>query len=391
MSAPEGEMPQPPQAVVVAQPAMERHDLSVLALPIYGLLFIGAVYALYFAATFMVPVFAAVLLNIIFSPLSRNLAKRRVPPPVSAFLLVLLLSGGLVSLSILLSEPIQDWLDRLPYLAWEIKGKLQEVMRPVEGVAQVTREVDELAKAAGVGAEGASEVTIKGPKFSSQLFESLQTLVLQLAIISALLFFLLASGDLFKERLVAMVSGLRGKKQVLVIMKKIEQDAAGYILTVSIINFLLGASVGLALWALGLPNAALWGVMAGLLNFIPFVGAIVGAAVVFMVALITLETIAAAAIAPLLYLGINILEAQFLTPAILGRKLTINPVAIFLFVLFWGWLWGVPGALMAVPILVVMRALCDNIEKFNVVALFLNGDISPSLHRWRASTVKTPR
>ncbi len=346
-----------------------------LMLPAYGLLFLAVFYTVYFAASLLIPLVAAALLKIVLSPVCRRLQARGVPTPISAGAIVLLLSCGLVFSTILLSAPIADWVDRLPTITWQVKDKLQDILQPVQEVQQATKEVDELAKKAGLGGQDVSEVTIQRPTLSAQLFESIQTLVMQLAIIAVLLFFLLASGDLFKERIVALFPGLGEKKRVLKIMKQIENDASSYIITICVINLALGTAIALALWALGIPNAILWGLMAGLLNFIPYVGALIGASMIALVALISQDSLSVTIAAPLIYLGINTLEAQFLTPTTLGRKLTINPVAIFVFIFVWAWLWGVPGALMAVPILVVLRAYSDNVERLSSISLFLNADV----------------
>lgn len=354
--------------------------VKVPTLAVYGILILAVFYTLYFAASLLIPIAIAVLLNVIFSPVGRSLVRRGVPNVVSAALIVIVLMGAIISSTFLLSNPVSDWVDRLPTIAWQIKGKLADLMQPVESVKQITTQVDDIASSATAGETGEAESTveIKGPSLSDQLFDSVQTIALQLGVVATLLFFLLASGELFKERFIAMVPGLKGKKQVLTIMQRIEKDASTYLLTMIGINFSLGLTIGVALWFLGLPNAVLWGFMAMFLNFIPYVGAIVGTGIVFMVALISQDSLTITLAAPLIYIGLSITEGQFITPSVLGRKLTINPVIIFVSVLFWGWMWGVPGAVMAVPILVTLRAFCDNIESLHLVSLFLRGKTPPA-------------
>lgn len=359
----------------------DDRKVKVPTLAVYGILILAIFYALYFAASLLVPIAIAILLNVIFSPVARSLAKRRIPNAISAAFIVIFLIGSIALSTVLLSNPVSDWIDRLPTVTWEIKSKLGDLLQPVESVKEITTQVDDIAKSATADNSGNrdSTVEIRGPSLSDQLFESVQEIVLQLGVVATLLFFLLASGDLFKERFIAMVPGLKGKKQVLTIMQRIEKDASTYLLTMSAINFLLGTVVGLTLWFLGLPNAVLWGFMAMVLNFIPFVGAIVGAGIVFMVALLSQDSLSITLAAPLIYIGFSVMEGQLITPSVLGKKLTINPVIIFVFVLFWGWMWGVPGAVMAVPILVILRAFCDNIEGFHLVSLFLRGKTSRAI------------
>lgn len=352
----------------------DTHKLiKVVAVSLIGILSLGVLYTLHYAVDFVLPIVVAILLNVIFSPVSRRLLKRGIPETVSAFFIVSFLMVSMAFSITMLSAPITGWIDRLPTIAWKIETKMHDIMQPVEDMKKIKTQVDEIANSATVDETEKKDATVKiqGPSFSDQLFASIQYVLLQLSIVATLLFFLLASGDQFKERFVAMVPGLKGKKQVLTIMKKIEQDASTYILTRCAMNLALGAAIGLSLWALGIPNALLWGFMAFVLNFIPYIGVIIGVGIVFMVSLLSRESVSIILAAPLIYFSLSMIEGQFISPAILGRRLTISPVIVFVFVLFWGWLWGVPGAVMAVPILVVFRAFCDNIEGLHLVSMFL--------------------
>lgn len=350
-----------------------HHKTTISTAPLMGILILAVFYTLYFAASLLIPIAIAILLNVVFAPVSRSLLKRHIPAPLSAAIIVILLMGTIAFSIVMLSNPVTDWVDRLPNVAWKIESKLHDILRPVESVKEITTQVDDIASAATAEDtnKADSTVEIKGPSLSDQFFDSFQIIVLQLGVVAALLFFLLASGDLFKERFMAMVPGLKGKKQVLTIMQKIEKEASIYLLTMCSINLVLGTAIGLTLWFVGIPNAVLWGFMAFVLNFIPYVGAIVGTGIVFMVALLSQDSLTITIAVPLIYIGLSIAEGQLFTPMIVGRKLAINPVIVFVFVLFWGWLWGVSGAVMAVPILVIFRALCDNIEGLHLVSLFL--------------------
>ena len=125
------------------------------------------------------------------------------------------------------------------------------------------------------------------------------------------------------------------------------------------------------MYLLGLPNPPLWGVMAGLLHFIPFLGSLIGISIVTMVAAGTLDSLAMIVLVPAIYLGLNLIQEYLIVPIILGRRLLLNPVAVFLWLIFWGWLWGVPGVLMAVPLLAVLKIVCDHVRQFSAVAEFI--------------------
>src|SRR5690606_7446562 len=195
------------------------------------------------------------------------------------------------------------------------------------------------------------------------------------AITIVLLFFLLASGRLFYEKLVRILPTMTEKKRAIRVVYAVEEEVSGYLLTISAINAGLGVVIASVMWAIGMPNPILWGVMAAALNFVPYIGALVGAAVVAIVALVSFDTPGAALLPPFLYFLCTTIEGQFITPALLGRRLEMNTVAVFLAVAVWGWLWGVLGALMAVPILVSVRVLCDHFESLSSLGEFLGGRV----------------
>jgi predicted PurR-regulated permease PerM len=161
------------------------------------------------------------------------------------------------------------------------------------------------------------------------------------------------------------------KRRALHIWRDVEQSVSTYLLTITLINICLGAAVAAGLFAIGLPNALLWGAMAGILNFIPYIGVLVGLSVVAVISIITFDSLSHAMIAPLFYASCNIIESQFVTPSVLGRRLSLNPVVVFISVIFWGWLWGMVGAMMAVPLLIIVYVLCTHFPRLQFVAGFI--------------------
>jgi predicted PurR-regulated permease PerM len=221
------------------------------------------------------------------------------------------------------------------------------------------------------GADGRAAVAIRQEQLSDTLVESVMSFFFEVMVVVILLYFLLASGDLFLRKLIGVLPKLADKKRAVQIARDIEENISIYLFTVTTINAALGIAAGLAMAWLGMPNPALWGVLAGVSNFIPYVGAIGVAGVLGLVALTAFGSASAALVPPLVFLTITSIEGYLVTPWILGRRLTLNPVVVFVSLMFWGWLWGLPGGLLAAPILATFKIFCDHIEPLAPVGEFL--------------------
>jgi predicted PurR-regulated permease PerM len=186
-----------------------------------------------------------------------------------------------------------------------------------------------------------------------------------------LLYFLLAAGDLFLQKLIKVLPQFRDKKKAVSIARETEASISTYLVTVTLVNLTLGLAVAGVMYLLGMPNPLLWGALAALVEFVPYLGATALVAVLSLAGLVTFEQIGHALLVPAAYLGVNILQSQFISPLILGRRLTLNPVAIFVGLVFWWWIWGVPGAFIAVPLLATFKIFCDHIEALAPIGEFL--------------------
>jgi predicted PurR-regulated permease PerM len=187
-----------------------------------------------------------------------------------------------------------------------------------------------------------------------------------------LLYLLLASGDLFLQKLVRVTPTLRNKKSAVQISHEIQQNISNYLFSVSLINLGLGLAVGGGLYLMGVPNAVMWGVVVAVLNFVPYFGPVAGVIVLATVGLLTFDTLWRGLLPPAWYLLLHALEANLITPVLLGRRFTLNPVVIFVSLIFWTWLWGVPGALLSVPILVSIKVVSDRVPAMSPVSELLS-------------------
>jgi predicted PurR-regulated permease PerM len=188
-----------------------------------------------------------------------------------------------------------------------------------------------------------------------------------------LLFFMLAAGDLFMQKLVKVLPTLHDKRKAVEIAHEVQHSLSAFLFTITLINAVLGVAVGFAAFLVGLPNPVLWGVLAGALNFIPYFGPITGVAVLLVAGFITFDSPLRALLPSVIYLGLHGVEANFITPLILGRRLTLNPLVIFISLMFWTWLWGIPGALLSIPMLMMFKILCDHFKPLAPVGEFLSG------------------
>jgi predicted PurR-regulated permease PerM len=310
-----------------------------------------------------------VLLDFMLSPVVRALKKRRIPEPVGAGLIILGLLGALGAGGWYLAEPAADWIRRVPESTAAVQRKLQTMRGSVE---QVTKAAEQVEKATEVAAsEGVRQVEIKGPSLSKQLFGGTASLLSGATVVLFLTYFLLAVGDLFLQKLVAVLPQFKDKKTAVSIARATEAQISVYLFTSTLINVGVGVATAIAMWLVGMPNAALWGVVAAVLNFVPYVGALVNMVLLALAAFVTFDSVSRALLVPAVFFGINLIEGNLVTPMILGRRMRLNTVALFIGFVFWWYIWGVAGAILAVPMLAALKIICDHIESLTPIGEFL--------------------
>lgn len=355
------------QAPVEVAAARETSDIVLKAL-----LVLAVFYTFYFARVVLLPVVLALLLTLILSPAVRALRKLRLPEPLGAALVVAALVGSIGVGVYSLIEPAAAWLERLPGTVRQVENKMRGIKKSVQEVTKAADKVEELASISAKPPVR-TQAAVPGPGLLSRILTGTQSVLLSAAATVVLLYFLLASGDMFLRKLVRVLPRLTDKKQAVEIARTIQSGMARYLFTITCINAGLGIVTGFAMHWLGMPNPVLWGAMAAVFNYIPYVGAGTSLIVLTAVAFLTFDQIGQIFIVPAVFFIITVVEGQIIAPILTGKSLTLNPVVIFISMLVWGWLWGVIGALMAVPILMTFKICCDQIESLAPIGEFLSG------------------
>ncbi|MCG6202316.1 AI-2E family transporter [Psychromonas antarctica] len=351
---------------------------SIFTVPIYGLLALGLLYTLYFAKSLLIPILVALLFALLLSPLVALFKRFYVPRAVSAILLLAMIGGPVTILTIKLAEPAQKWLEQLPQLSAKLTGGLDKLSLAInpESAAQINTQ-SLPAKEKGFSLFGwfsDDEGTIVAEEINSNGNSALSARVMQggmeviISILGAtpvviaqfvtfvmLVLFLLIFGPRLYNGYLQIFPLEQNNHRSVELIEKLQNELSRYIVTVTIINTGLGIVTASVFLMMGVNDAILWGALVGLLNFAPYVGPII-ALIILCLAGVTQYGIGLVALLPAaVYFGINLLEAQFITPTVLGRHMRLNPLILILWLLIWGWLWGPAGVLLAVPLLVCLK------------------------------------
>lgn len=343
---------------------------SRLLIPLLAaILAVLGVAGLQFASSLLVPIVVAVLLTLLLGPLVRWMCRFGVVEPVAAGIIVFGTVILIVSALVVLSGPATEWLRRAPATMHQVEDKLRAV-EPLSAIQATALSLAHLTGAAGSDSAAATiQVVPPGPL--SEMGWTTAHVVGGLLTVVFLTFFLLSSGSMFRRKVAYLVPGGIQRTRMKRALYEIERQMSHYLL----LNTLVSMGFGLATWGLlaliGVPNAILWGTLAGLSNYIPYLGA---AATVVMIGIVTLATFdgtQATILACGGFLLLDLIKGHFVCPLVLGRRLPLNTVAILLSLLFWGWVWGIMGVIIAVPLTVMIQIICSHSERFRGVGIVL--------------------
>jgi predicted PurR-regulated permease PerM len=362
-------IPLPPEAQErLAEMPLPRNLQTLLLTGIFGILLL---FALYFTGEVVLPIIFAFILYLVLQPLMRGAARLLIPKPLAALLVILVIFGGVGALGFTLSGPAADWISKAPGSLRRIEDRLFLLKQPIADLQSVTTQIDKITEGSSPPVRA---VAVAGPGVSSLLFSGTRTMLVGLVTTVILLFFLLASGDLFLRRVVEILPSFSDKKQAVEISREIESNISGYLATISVMNLCVGILTGLACWLCGLSDPILWGTVAFLLNFVPILGPLCGVVLLLLAGLLTFDLIWQTVMLAGIYLLIHIAEGEVVTPMLLARRFILNPVLVIVSLLFWYWMWGIAGALLAVPMLATVKIICDRIRPLMALGHFLGAE-----------------
>jgi predicted PurR-regulated permease PerM len=340
---------------------------SALTVGVVVLAGLATVGALYVGKELFIPITLALVLKLLLQPIMDFLSvKLRIPAALGAFILIVCIFGTSVVVAFSISGPATSWVQKAPQVLPTLKEKLVPLRQPIEYLQGAVKELEEAAtssKDANVPQVAVKDTSAVASKLTGITFMVLGRIFTTMIV----LFFLLAAGERLLRGLIEILPRLRDKRQAVDIAAETQRQIGGYLVTISVMNTLVGILTGLAMWACGLGDPILWGAAAFVLNYIPILGPATGVVLFFVAGLVALDWPWQALLPAVLYLLIHICEGEIITPMLLAKRFTLNPVLVIVSLFFWHTLWGVPGALLAVPLLAMFKILCDRVEALKPV------------------------
>ena len=374
-----------------AQRVLERSSTSIGQVCLITLTVLAVLYTLFFAAAIILPFVLALVLALVLGPAMRLLNRRlRIPRMIAALLLIVALFSVVGAMGYALSVPASGWIAKAPQSLPALVDKLRFLERPIQLMQHGVQQLQNLMSQSGdqPDAQNAPRPGPAAPQSSnvggslmgigSSVLQGGRAFLGEGFTLMLLLFFFLASSDTLLRRFIEILPHLDEKRRAVSIVTEIENNISRYLLTITLMNALVGLFAGLAVWLLGMPDPLLFGTLAFLLNYIPIIGPVTGMVIFFFVGVFTFPSIWQAFIPAGIYLGIHVLEGETITPMLLASRFTLNPVMVISSLMFWDWLWGIPGALLSMPLLAVTKIVCDHIEWLMPLGHLLGGSSAKS-------------
>jgi predicted PurR-regulated permease PerM len=334
-----------------------------------GLFVLALLAAAYIASEIILPFVFAIVLKLLLQPAFRILERLHVPQIIAALLLILALFGTVVGLGTAISNPARNWAAKLPEGIPRLQEQLKFLREPVDTLQRFLQQVQDF----GAGPLPTVAAPAQGPTLLSQLFTGTRNFASGFFTTVLFLFFLLVYGDIFLHRLVEILPRFKSKRQVVDISQQIESDISAYLVTITIMNAAVGIATALAMSFTGVGDPILWGTVAFLLNYVPILGTALGLLIFFFAGLLTQDTLWLALLPAGLYFAFHLIEGETVTPMLLAKRFTLNPVLVIISLVFWFWMWGIPGAILSMPMLAIAKIICDRLQPLAAFGHFLEG------------------
>ena len=358
----------------VVAPAEVPEDLPLPSDPkaifLGGLFVLALLAAAYTAREIILPFVFAIVLKLLLQPAFRILERLHVPRIIAALLLILALFGTVVGLGTAISSPARTWAAKLPEGIPRLQERLSFMREPVDTLQRFLRQVEDFGE---TGPSPTVAAPAQGPTLLSKLFTGTRNFASGFFTTVLFLFFLLVSGDIFLHRLVEILPSFKSKRQAVEISQQIESDVSAYLVTITIMNAAVGIATGLAMWFTGVGDPILWGTVAFLLNYVPILGTALGVLIFLLAGLLTHDTLWQALLPVGLYFGFHLIEGETVTPLLVARRFTLNPVLVIISLVFWFWMWGIPGVILSMPLLAITKIICDRLQPLAAFGHFLEG------------------
>ncbi len=329
-----------------------------------GLFILAALGAAYLASEIVLPLVLAFILKLLLQPGVRTLEQLYVTRTLASLLLILFVFGTIVGLTAAISGPAGAWAAKLPQGISRLEGRLAFLQAPIDALQRFLAQIDRHG-------DGTSSTLVMN--LMAKVFASTQSVASGIFLTVLFLFFLLVHGDTFLRRVVEILPRFGNKRQAVDISQKIESDISAYLITITIMNAVVGTATAIVTWYTGLGDPILWGTLAFLLNYVPILGPASGIVIFLLAGLLTIDTLWRALLPAVLYLGIHLAEGEIITPTLLAKRFTLNPVVVIVSLIFWFWMWGAAGAIIAVPMLAIAKIVCDRVQPLAALGHFLEG------------------
>ena len=373
--------------------------VSAISLAVLGVLALCA--AFWAAQGYLLPIALALVFAVLLAPLCRLLEFLWIPRPLAA--VMGLLTAGFVAWMAfsLIAEPASRLMEDAPAMMKRAERHLRELQEPLKPLTDISKEVEGLS-IVDPATPPSRTVVVQEPGLASSIMASAQTAIVQTGFVFILCFFLLLTREEFRIKYIAFQPTLAARVRAARMFRDVGKRVTGYMVTFSFINLCVGTATGLACWQLGLPEPMMWGGLAFISNFIPFLGPAIMMGLLGMAGLASFDTLLQAAYPLLAFMAISFLEANIVTPTVVGKRMTLNPLAIILFVSFWIWLWGPIGGVVALPLLIMFKVVCDHTPPLRVIGALIGAPLvretrakdevaaAPQIPRRKPEAEKTP-